>query len=241
MQSHLISGGGGTQLHLVETGSSNGRPIVFIHGFSQSWRVWSRQLASDLAVSHRLVALDLRGHGLSGKPADGYGDSRLWADDLHAVIRVLGLDHPILCGWSYGPLAILDYLRHYGTDEISGINFVGGVTRLGGEEALSVLTPEFLSLIPDFFSADVEESVRGLGALLRLCFAKELSDDDYYLMLGCSVGVPPYVRRALFARSFDNDREGWSRQTGCHRAADEAHPSTGSTAICGCRACLLLG
>jgi non-heme chloroperoxidase len=205
MRSHMITGGGGTQLHLVESGNSTGRPIVFIHGFSQSWRAWSRQLSSELAASCRLLAMDLRGHGLSDKPTDAYGDSRLWADDLHAVIRTLRLDHPILCGWSYGPLVILDYLRHYGEDEISGINFVGGVTKLGGEEALSVLTPEFLSLIPGFFSADVEEGVRALGSLLRMCFAEELSDDDYYLMLGCSVSVPPYVRRAMFSRAFDND------------------------------------
>ena len=44
-------------------------------------------------------------------------DSKLWADDVNAVIEALSLDHPILCGWSYGPLVILDYIRHYGEDE----------------------------------------------------------------------------------------------------------------------------
>ena len=32
MKSHNITGGGGIQLHLVETGNSSGRPIIFIHG-----------------------------------------------------------------------------------------------------------------------------------------------------------------------------------------------------------------
>ena len=50
MQSHRIAGGGGTQLHLVETGNSKGRPILFIHGFSQCWLAWSRQLSSDLGA-----------------------------------------------------------------------------------------------------------------------------------------------------------------------------------------------
>src|SRR5262249_13438339 len=54
-------------------------------------------------------------------------------------------------------------------------------------------------------SADAEESVRSLGSLLRLCFVGDLSAEDSYLLLGCSVSVPPYVRSALFARSFDND------------------------------------
>jgi non-heme chloroperoxidase len=205
MKTHKITGGGGIHLHLIEKGNPLGQPIVFIHGFSQCALAWERQLNSDLASSYRLLALDMRGHGLSDKPREGYADSRLWADDVHAVIRALHLDHPILCGWSYGPLVILDYLRHYGEDEIGGVNFVGGVTRLGGDEATSVLTTEFLGLIPAFFSSDVEESVRSLNGLVDLCFGDALSTEDRYRMLGYSITVPPYVRQALFARRFDNN------------------------------------
>ena len=53
---------------------------------------------------------------------------------------------------------ILDYVRHYGEEAVGGMSFVGGITKLGSEEANSVLTPEFLSLVPGFFAADVEES-----------------------------------------------------------------------------------
>jgi pimeloyl-ACP methyl ester carboxylesterase len=129
----------------------------------------------------------------------------MWADDVNAAIHALSLDRPLLCGWSYGPLVMLDYVRHYGEDGISGLAFVGGVTRLGSAEAASVLTPEFLSLIPGFFSVDAEESVRSLESLLRMCFLREPSAEELYLMLGYSVSVPPYVRQALFSRSFDND------------------------------------
>ena len=59
MKSHRITGGGGVQLHLVETGNSSGRPIFFIHGFSQCWLAWNRQLSSDLAKDYRLVAMDM--------------------------------------------------------------------------------------------------------------------------------------------------------------------------------------
>lgn len=205
MKSIMITGGGGAQLHAIDAGSASGKPIVFLHGFSQSSLSWSRQLDSPLAHSFRLVALDLRGHGLSERPREGYADSRLWADDVQALIKGLDLDRPILCGWSYGPLVILDYLRHYGEEHIRGVNFVGGVTKLGSEEAASVLTAEFLGLIPGFFSSDAEESVRSLKALLRLCFANEPSTEDQYRMLGYNVSVPPYVRQALFSRAFDND------------------------------------
>jgi non-heme chloroperoxidase len=124
---------------------------------------------------------------------------------VNAVIQALGLDHPVLCGWSYGPLIILDYIRHYGEDNISGINFIGGITKLGSDEATSVLEPEFLSLVPGFFATEGEETVRSLESLLRLCYAQELSAEDWYLMLGYNLSVPPYVRQGLFSRSFDND------------------------------------
>lgn len=205
MKTHEITGGGGIRLHLVETGNSTGRPILFIHGFSQCWLAWRRQLSSDLADDYRLVAMDMRGHGLSDKPREGYTDSRLWADDINAAIQSLSLDHPILCGWSYGPLVILDYIRHYGEDGISGVHFVSGITKLGSDEAMSVLTPEFLNLVPGFFATEVGESVRSLESLLRTCFVQEPSAADLYLMLGYNLSVPPYVRQALFSRSFNND------------------------------------
>ena len=205
MKSHKVAGGGGTALHVVETGNPNGRPILFIHGFSQCSLAWSRQLSSDLADDFRLIAMDLRGHGLSDKPREGYSDSRLWADDINATIQALNLDHPILCGWSYGPLVILDYIRHYGEDAIGGVHFVAALTKLGSEEAISVLTPEFLKLVAGFFTRDLDESIPTLQTLLRMCFVHEPSVEDLYLMLGYNVSVPPYVRQALFSRSIDND------------------------------------
>jgi len=160
---------------------------------------------SDLAEDFRLVAMDMRGHGLSDKPPEGYTESRLWADDVNAAIQSLKLDNPILCGWSYGPLVILDYIRHYGEDSIGGIHFVGGITRLGSDEATAVLSPEFLNLVPGFFSTDVEQSVRSLQSLLRMCFTREPSTQELYMMLGYNLLVPPYVRQGMFSRSFDND------------------------------------
>lgn len=205
MRSHKIKGGGGIQLHVAEAGNPKGRPILFIHGFSQCWLTWSHQINSELASDYRLVAMDMRGHGLSDKPVEGYADSSLWADDVNAIIQLLSLDLPILSGWSYGPLVILDYIRHYGEARIGGINFVSGITKLGSDDAMSALAPEFLSIVPGFFSSDLEESVRSIKSLLHMAYARELSDTDFYTMLGYNVSVPPYVRQALFSRAFDND------------------------------------
>jgi non-heme chloroperoxidase len=204
MKARMVTGGGGAKLHVVEAGNTAKRPILFIHGLSQCWLTWRRQLESALAEDFRLVAMDLRGHGLSDKPRDAYGDSKLWADDVDAVIQQLKLEQPVLCGWSYGPLVILDYIRHYSDAAIGGANFIGGVTKMGSQEAMSVLTPEFLALGPGFFSTDVEESVRAMDSLLQLCLT-EFADDERYLMLGYSVSVPPHVRQGLLSRAIDND------------------------------------
>src|SRR2546423_1463923 len=205
MKFHKVTGGGGTQLNVIESGNATGRPILYVHGLSQCWLQWSRQLNSDLAPDHRLVAMDMRGHGLSDKPLAGYEDSELWADDVNAVIETLRLDDPILCGWSYGPLVILDYIRHYGEERVGGVHFVGSITKLGSEEALAALTPEFLGLVPGFFSSDVNESVHSLDGLLRLCFRKQPAVEELYLMLGYNISVPAYVRQALLSRSINND------------------------------------
>ena len=114
MKSYKITGGGGVKLHVEETGNPHGRPIVFIHGFSQSRLCWNKQFQSSLADGHRLVRLDNRGHGLSEKPKGAYGESKLWADDINAIITDLGLKRPILSGWSYGGVIICDYVRYYG-------------------------------------------------------------------------------------------------------------------------------
>lgn len=115
IQQHRIVGGGGTTLNVLETGKRDGPTVLFIHGFSQNALAWSKQLNSELARDFRLVAMDIRGHGNSDKPPkDAYTDSKLWADDVQAVIESLELNRPVLSGWSYGGLIMCDYLSVYG-------------------------------------------------------------------------------------------------------------------------------
>jgi pimeloyl-ACP methyl ester carboxylesterase len=205
MKAHKIVGGGGIQLHVEETGNRKGRPILFIHGFSQCRLAWAKQMDSDLAKDFRLVAMDIRGHGLSAMPRDAYGDSRLWADDVNAVIQTLRLDRPILSGWSYGGVIICDYVRFYGEERIAGINLVGAITKIGTQAAFAVISKEFLGIAPGFFSNTVEDSVKSLAALMRMAVHKEPTPHDFYLALGYNTVVPPHVREGLFSRTLEND------------------------------------
>ena len=78
----------GTQLHYVSAGTS-GSPVLLIHGWPESW--WAfRQVIPLLAATHRVFALDLRGFGDSGN-ADGNYDAATSADDLHHVVKHLGV------------------------------------------------------------------------------------------------------------------------------------------------------
>ena len=206
MSTHTITGHGGTKLHVLETGKPSGNPILFIHGFSQCSLAWSKQLDSDLADSFRLVALDLRGHGLSDKPRDAYGDSEIWANDIHAVIEQLDLTKPLLVGWSYGGVIISDYVARYGEGAIAGSNWVSAICRLGEPlMAAPFLGADFLALVPGLFSENAEESVSALRSLIRLCIPTGLSPQEEWLLLGFNVTVPPHVRVALLSRALNCD------------------------------------
>jgi pimeloyl-ACP methyl ester carboxylesterase len=201
---HRVTGGGGVQLHVEETGNRAGRPVLFLHGISQNRLTWSKQMYSDLARDHRLVAMDLRGHGDSDRPADAYGDSAMWARDVDAVIRSLGLERPILTGWSYAGMVVCDYLRHCGEDAVGGVHLVGAASRLG-EPATPFLGPRFVALLPGLCSADVDESAASLEAFMAIMTSEKLSPEDSYFFLGFNTVVPPHVRRALLSRTVDND------------------------------------
>jgi pimeloyl-ACP methyl ester carboxylesterase len=205
MREHTITGGGGLKLHVEEAGNPDGQPLLFIHGWSQCRLAWMQQFNSDLADDYRLVAMDMRGHGLSEKPDDAYGDSRLWADDVQAVITELGLERPIISGWSYGGLLICDYLRVHGETGIGGLHFVSAITKLGTDAANAVIGPEFLNNAVASFSTDAEECVRAIEAYMAQVTVADLPPDVWSLILGYNAIVPPRVRQALFSREIEND------------------------------------
>jgi pimeloyl-ACP methyl ester carboxylesterase len=206
MKDHSVKGGGGIRLHVVETGTPRGKPILFIHGTSQCSLAWREQMRSDLANDFRLLAMDLRGHGASEKPRDVYGDSRLWADDVRAVIESLGLDRPLLCGWSYGGIVIGDYVAHCGEENVAGTVWVGAVWRLGDPLLRSgALGADFLAIVPGLFAEDVDTSTAALQTLIRLVLREEPPAEDFFLLLGYNTVVPPHVRQSLFSRTLDHD------------------------------------
>ncbi len=88
------------------------RTIIFIHGFGGKAEQWKYQM-QKFAMDNRVIALDLRGHGLSDKPSTGYDMPRIQAD-LEAVLTQLNVSTPfVLVGHSFGGAIVTDYALNH--------------------------------------------------------------------------------------------------------------------------------
>ena len=207
MQVHTVTGGGGVRLHVREWGNADGPPILFIHGWSQNHLCWERQYESALRDEFRLVAFDLRGHGMSeAPPGPGpYTDDRFWADDLAAVISQLDVERAVLVGWSYGAFVICDYIRAYGQDRVAAINFVEGAVKLGEAAFGTLIGPGFLDHFADATADDLPTNIRGMRGFVRACLAKPVPAEDFETALCWNMAVAPRIRASLGAREIDDD------------------------------------
>lgn len=205
MKKYTVKGAAGVNLHVREYGKPTGVPILLIHGWSQSHLCWSRQYESGLEADARVVALDLRGHGMSDTPAevDQYTDGDKWADDIAAVIDELELDRLILVGWSYGGYIVSDYVRRKGQSKIAGINFVGAAVVLGPKAFGPLIGPGFLENAPGACQDDLSTNIAAIRRFLRACIVKPVLQDDFEDILAFNMVVKPNVRAALVQRELD--------------------------------------
>jgi len=137
----------------------------------------------------RLVAYDLRGHGMSQAPLEPghYTDGKLWADDVAAIIGELGLGRPVLVGWSYGAFVICDYVRAYGQDQIAAVG------------------PGFLDHFAGATADDLPTNIATMRSFVRACVVKPVPDDDLETAMCWNVTVPAAIRAHLAARELDYD------------------------------------
>jgi pimeloyl-ACP methyl ester carboxylesterase len=107
---HRFVEANGVRFHLVEAGAvpaDDHRPLVLLlHGFPEFWYGWRSQIPA-LAERFRVVAPDLRGYNLSGKPRTGY-DFETLASDVPALIRALGAERAHVVGHDWGGIVAWD-------------------------------------------------------------------------------------------------------------------------------------
>lgn len=200
-----MSGGGGVRLHVVDAGDREGIPLVFIHGYCQSTYAWRKQFAGELARDFRLIAFDMRGHGRSEKPAapEAYTESKLWAEDVAAVLEALDLQGAILVGWSYGGYLIGDYLRHYGAGRLCAIALVSALTGKGRAFA----APRFLELAPALASQDADVYRPAMQSFVEACVANPaaLSEEERETLVATCELVPAVARDSMRRRKLENE------------------------------------
>jgi 3-oxoadipate enol-lactonase len=90
----------------------DGQPLLFIHGYPLSRRIWQPQMAG-LAMDARLLAIDLRGHGDSQATPGPYPMSLL-VDDCATFLDALDIQQPVvICGLSMGGYVAFAFYRQY--------------------------------------------------------------------------------------------------------------------------------
>ncbi|MCZ4079235.1 alpha/beta hydrolase [Rhodococcus sp. H36-A4] len=197
----------GTNIVYRVSGDPAARPLVLLHGWAQSSACWGEGVLNGLADSYRLIAVDLRGHGYSDAPADGYADPLNWAGDVHAVLTAEAIAaNAVLLGWSYGGLVICDYLAEHGSAAAAGVVLVGAITGIGRGEAGGKVGSSMRAAIPDAMSEVPSVAIRALGSFGNaLTGPVEGKGAQAQELFGLTLATPPRVRAALFDRTASHD------------------------------------
>ena len=94
----------GTKLHYYRTGGAK-HPLVLIHGITDDGLCWA-PVAKALANEYDVVMVDVRAHGKSDAPDNGY-DYKTIANEIVGLIKELQLEYPLVMGHSMGAMISL--------------------------------------------------------------------------------------------------------------------------------------
>ena len=97
---HAYVDAGGLRTHVALAGPEDAPAVLLVHGWPQHWWCW-RDVIPQLSATHRVIAADLRGHGWTAKPRDGYAKDQL-ARDLLALLDALDLPTVTWIGHDWG-------------------------------------------------------------------------------------------------------------------------------------------
>ena len=187
---------GRLNLAYVETGTPGGTPVVFLHGYTDSWCSFETVL-QQLPDSIHAFALTQRGHGDTDRPAEGYGIAD-FVKDLVEFISIVGIGPCILVGHSMGSFIAQRFAIDF-PELAQGVVLLGSSDRMAGnpawlefkEAALTLSDPidpafvrEFQEStlakpVPDaFLETIINESLKVPASIWQKCW-QALSEVDY--------------------------------------------------------------
>jgi len=183
-------------LHVAEVGQ--GRPLVLVHGFATSGRALSG-LAEAVAPAARVLLPDLRGHGRSAPPP-GLFSLEDHGADVASLVLALGLEDPVLGGWSLGAQVALLAAARLARDgvRVAGLALVSATARFtttdGYPHGLPAREVEGLA------ARLARSPGKALSRFFAAFFAKEeLPDPERERALATLAADPPDVAAALGA------------------------------------------
>jgi pimeloyl-ACP methyl ester carboxylesterase len=150
----------------------SGPPIVMLQGLQfPCGYFWQKVM--PIARGARLITIDLRGQGLSGKPSSGHSIAQN-ADDLEIALGILGVERALLLGVAYGGMVALTYLERHGTSRLRALCLSEMTARLTNAPGWAY--PTFGDFAPEA-AASFGNNVRAdrtaaLSGFLRSSFAK---------------------------------------------------------------------
>jgi non-heme chloroperoxidase len=203
----FVEGGGGLPIAVAQWGNPAAPAVLLIHGASFSKEFWLQQRTAALDACGHFVALDLRGHGASGKPwrKEDLQDSALWAADVDAAIASLGSRKVLLVGWSLGGFIAMDYVRHFGTHRLSGVLLIASPAGLLERTAVGSPPQGYATALKQRASLDLRENAAAAAFIAALTSSRPLSDEVRQSWIAQQLSVPVYLTNALRGRSLNNE------------------------------------
>jgi non-heme chloroperoxidase len=139
----------GVSLEYAEAGRRQGRPVIFLHGYTDSWFSFSR-IMPLIPTEIRAYYLTLRGHGGSDKPACCYEQEDFVADVL-AFMDQKGIEKATIVGHSMGSFIAHHFALEH-PERVEALVLIGSSPKAGNPgivnfnafvQSLEEITPEF--------------------------------------------------------------------------------------------------
>ena len=146
MVARTVRVGGDVRLDYVDQGDPHARPVVLLHGVTDSWPSFTSVLA-HLPESVRAIAVSLRGHGDSTRPASGYAMTD-FAGDIRAVLDALAIPRGIVVGHSMGSLVAQRFAIAF-PDRTAGLVLMGSTPAAARNAIVRQLWTDAVSTMTD--------------------------------------------------------------------------------------------
>jgi pimeloyl-ACP methyl ester carboxylesterase len=123
---HTVALPNGMTLGVIEMGPASGRPVVLVHGYTDSARDWL-PVVSSLDPAWHLIIVDIRGHGASGKPECCY-DRIDFAYDIKLLLDHLHIERATIVGHSLGSIIAQTFAEFWPqrTERVVLVSSTGG-------------------------------------------------------------------------------------------------------------------